>query len=39
MITFYIYNEQGIRIGSTNNELEAQVWCDLENGWYVAKRA
>ena len=38
MIVFYLYNEQGVRSGSTDDEIEAQVWCDLNNGWYSAKR-
>lgn len=32
-----VYNEQGIPVCTSNNEIEAQTMAAMENGWYKEK--
>ena len=34
VMVYVVYNEQGIPIYKSNNEIEAQSVSMLENGWY-----
>lgn len=34
VMVYVVYNEQGVPVYKSNNEIEAQNVAMLENGWY-----
>lgn len=36
-MAYIVYNEQGIPVTTVDNEIEACVIADFENGWYKAE--